>query len=80
MKEKEILLGLAMRLKELRRNKSLTQEDVYNDTGIHIARIEQGKRNISFTTLIKLSSYFGVTLDYFDIAKLNAPITDKVDK
>lgn len=79
MDEKEILLGLAMRLKELRKNKSLTQEDVYNDTGVHIARIEQGKRDISYTTLIKLSAYFGVTLDYFDANQLetNVSVKDK---
>lgn len=65
MDEKELLLGLANRLKELRKGKALTQEDVYNDTGIHIARIEQGKRDISYTTLIKLADYFGVALDYF---------------
>lgn len=65
MDEKELLLSLAIRLKELRKGKGLTQEDVYNDTGIHIARIEQGKRDISYTTLIKLADYFGVTLDYF---------------
>ena len=75
MDEKEILLGLAMRLKELRKNKSLTQEDVYNDTGVHIARIEQGKRDISYTTLIKLSSYFGVTLDHFDANQLEKTVS-----
>ncbi len=70
MKNKEILLELATRLKEVRKSKKLTQEDVYNDTGIHVARIEQGKRDISFSTLVKLSEYFGTTLDYFDESQL----------
>lgn len=66
MDEKEVLLNLAKRIKELRLEKKLTQEEVYNDTGIHVARIEQGKRDISFTTLTKIADYFEVSLDKFD--------------
>lgn len=65
MENTELLLTLANRLKELRKQKNVTQEDVYNDTGIHVARIEQGKRDISFTTLCKLANYFGVEIGYF---------------
>lgn len=61
----EILLELAKKLKGLRKIKGVTQEQVYNDTGIHIARIEQGKRDISYTTLVRLADYFGATLDAF---------------
>ena len=56
----EILLDLAKKLKGLRKIKGVTQEQVYNDTGIHIARNEQGKRDISYTTLVKLAQYFEV--------------------
>ena len=66
MDEKEVLLQLAKKLKELRKEKYVTQEQMYNDTGIHVARIEQGKRDISFTTLLKLANYFEVKLDVFD--------------
>lgn len=65
MDNQELLLNLAKRLKELRKEKNVTQEDVYNDTGIHIARIEQGKRDVSFTTLVRLAEYFGVNLNVF---------------
>lgn len=65
MENKEILLTLANRLKELRKQKGVTQEDVYNDTGIHIARIEQGKRDVAYTTLCRLADYFGVSLNNF---------------
>jgi hypothetical protein len=44
--EKEILLKLALRLKAIRKSMKVTQEDVYNATGVHIARVEQGKRDI----------------------------------
>lgn len=60
MDNQELLLNLAKRLKELRNQKGVTQEDVYNDTGIHVARIEQGKRDISYTTLNKLAQYFNI--------------------
>lgn len=65
MESQEVLLTLATRLKELRKQKNVTQEDVYNDTGIHIARIEQGKRDISYLTLCRLADYFEATLDSF---------------
>jgi len=65
MEEKEVLLQLAKKLKELRKAKGVTQEQMYNDTGIHVARIEQGKRDISYTTLLKLAKYFEVELNVF---------------
>lgn len=65
MENQELLLTLAKRLKELRKQKNVTQEDVYNDTGIHIARIEQGKRDVAYTTLCRLAAYFGVGLNDF---------------
>lgn len=63
--EKKALLKLANRVKKLRTSKDLTQEDAYNDTGIHFGRIEQGKRDASYTTLLKISSYFDLTLEGF---------------
>lgn len=58
--KKEHLLHLAKRIKELRRERGLTQADCLNDTGIHFARIEQGKRDISYITILKLLEYFNV--------------------
>lgn len=59
---KNELLKLANRIKNLRNKKGVTQEIAYIDTGIHFGRIEQGKRDVSYTTLVKLSKYFNVTL------------------
>lgn len=40
--------------------------DVYNDTNIHIARIEAAKANISVSTLAALCKYYKITLvDFF---------------
>lgn len=66
MKENEVLLDLAKKIKTLRQLKGVTQEQMYNDTGIHVARIEQGKRDISYTTLKKIVGYFEVKMNYFD--------------
>jgi transcriptional regulator with XRE-family HTH domain len=65
MNQKEQLLNLAKKVKGLRKIKNVTQEQVLNDTGVHIARIEQGKRDVSYTTLYKLADYFRVGLDAF---------------
>lgn len=64
--KKDILLELAKRIKFLRKERKLTQEDCFNDTGIHFARIEQGKRDISYSTLHKICNYFEITpQDFF---------------
>ena len=61
------LLELAKRVKELRKLKGVSQQNAYNDTGIHFARIEQGKIDISHTTLHRICEYFEISLkDFFD--------------
>jgi transcriptional regulator with XRE-family HTH domain len=66
MEQREVLLHLAKKVKQLRIEKGVTQEQMYNDTGIHVARIEQGNRDVSYTTLVKIATYFEVSLSYFD--------------
>lgn len=61
-KNQEFLNDLIVVLKELRLSRGLTLEDVYNDTGIHIARIESGKSNITINTLYDLSNYYKLPL------------------
>jgi len=64
--EKILLTELAKRIKVLRKERGLTQEDCLNDTGISFSRIEMGSRDISFTTLHKICIYFKVSLkDFF---------------
>ena len=52
-------------IKELRKQKKITLEIFYFDTGIHLARIEQGKQNITVATLFKICDYFGMKLSDF---------------
>lgn len=62
-KEKAKLLSvLAEKVKTYRLAKGVTQQEAYDDTGIHFGRIEQGKRDVSYTTLVKLCEYLEMPL------------------
>lgn len=62
----EILMKkIAASLKAIREEKGVSQEHVYNETDIHIARIEMGRANITVSTLSKLCSYFKISLTQF---------------
>lgn len=65
VKNKKLLKLIAIQLKELRSLNDLSQEDVYVDTNIHIARIETGNNNISISTLDSLCKYFDIPLSKF---------------
>lgn len=60
-----IVAKVVARLRELRRNRGLTQMDVYIDTDINIARIESGRGNVSISTLADLCDYYQITLAEF---------------
>lgn len=60
-----ILFNLARRIRNLRNEKGVSQQNAYNDTGIHFARIEQGNRDISYTTIYKICLYFDITKEDF---------------
>lgn len=62
---KELLAKISMRIKELRKIKGVSQEAFITDTGINISRIESCKSNFSITTMEKICSYLGVTLEEF---------------
>jgi transcriptional regulator with XRE-family HTH domain len=56
---------IVARIKQLRKEKNVTLEVFYFDTGIHLARIEQGKQNITVATLSKICEYFELKLSDF---------------
>lgn len=69
-KDKELLEDVIRTLKYLRKSKNITLEVFYFDTGIHIARIEQGKTNITVSTLSKICNYFEISLiDFFNLVE-----------
>jgi transcriptional regulator with XRE-family HTH domain len=65
MRNDKLLRLIALKIKELRLQRNITQEDFYNDTTIHIARIETGKVNITVSTIKAICSYFNISLGEF---------------
>ncbi|TMI63726.1 MAG: helix-turn-helix transcriptional regulator [Bacteroidetes bacterium] len=61
----KLLNKIALVIKELREENGLSQEDVYNDTNIHIGRIETSKANLSVSTLSALCKYFKIKISDF---------------
>ncbi|MGR7812209.1 helix-turn-helix domain-containing protein [Lacinutrix undariae] len=63
-------ISIAQKIKRLRASRGVTLENFYFDTGIHLARIEQGKTNITVNTLFEICKYFDVNLsDFFSDLK-----------
>lgn len=66
-KDKVLLKQIALKIKALRRSRGLTQSAVYEDTGLHIGRIETGNTDVSISNLKKLCDYFEIGLsDFFE--------------
>lgn len=61
----KLLKKIAIVVKQLREGKNLTHEDVYNDTNIHIGRVETAKTNLSVSSLSLLCDYFKISLSDF---------------
>jgi transcriptional regulator with XRE-family HTH domain len=59
---KALIEKIIFKIKKLRDQKGVTLQEFYNDTGIHLARIESEKRDIPISTLSRVCDYFGITL------------------
>lgn len=60
------LRNLGLRLRELRRQRGMTQQEVAEALDIeapNYARIEQGRQNATVATLVPIARLFGVGLD-----------------
>ena len=63
----DVLKSFSLRLKGLRKERGLTQEDMADLMGMtdrNYQRFEYGKVNVTARTLIFLADFFGVTTDY----------------
>lgn len=70
IRDSKLLQKIALVIKELRNANNLTQEDVYNDTNIHVGRIETSKANLSVSTLSSLCKYFKIKVsDFFKMVE-----------
>jgi len=64
--EKDILLmKIAARVKQLRKEKGLTQRDVIYTTDINIIQIEKAEINVTIYTIERLCDYFEISLSEF---------------
>ena len=81
MRDEKLLLSIALVLKELRENRGVSQHDVYFETNVHIARIENRKINPSVSTLAVLLKYFKIRMSEFYVMveqrKLITPYDDE---
>lgn len=57
-----LLLELARRLKAVREARRQTLQQVYDETGIHVARLETGRRSVALLTVALLCRYYQVEL------------------
>ena len=72
IKDEILLKKIALCIKDIRSKADITLDDFYVDTGIHLARIEQGKTNISISTLSEICTYFTISLsDFFKLIESN---------
>ena len=64
----ELLLQMiAEKLVGLRCERGLSQEIVYEDTEIHMGRVERGEYNLTLSTLAELCDYYHVSMhDFFN--------------
>ena len=64
-RDKKLLQAIAIVLKQLRSELELTQAEVYNDTNVHVARVETATANLSVSTLSLLCKYYKISLSDF---------------
>lgn len=68
-----------MRLKELRKEKNISQLKLALDLSMNqntISRYETGEREADYKTLIKIADYFNVSIDYL-LERTNNPKINK---
>ena len=64
-RDKRLLQKIAITLKGLRDAAGLRQTDVYDETGIHIGRIETANANLSISTLSALCRFYEISMSDF---------------
>ena len=56
---------VALRLKEVRNQKGMSLQEVCDETGINVARIEAIPQNVTIDTLSNLCEYYDISLKEF---------------
>ncbi|GHN00368.1 hypothetical protein WSM22_18570 [Cytophagales bacterium WSM2-2] len=65
--DSRLIEKVILRIKKLREDKGVSLQQFYEDTGVHLARIESEKRDIPISTLARICNYFKISLkDFFE--------------
>lgn len=73
-RNEKLIAAVGLRLRQLREARDLSQEKVLFQTDIHLSRIENGYKNITFGTLIELCCTYGISLrEFFDGLEYDKP-------
>jgi transcriptional regulator with XRE-family HTH domain len=64
-KDKVLIEKVILKIKKLREQSGVTLQEFYNDTNIHLARIESEKRDLPLSTLKAICKYFKISLHEF---------------
>jgi transcriptional regulator with XRE-family HTH domain len=56
------LREIARRLKVAREERHLTMQEVYDATGVHVSRIESGRRNVALLSVAMLCRHYRMEL------------------
>jgi transcriptional regulator with XRE-family HTH domain len=65
LRDELLLEKISQKIKTLRKAKGVTLEEFFNDTNIHLSRIEHSKANLTVSTLKEICKYFGISLHEF---------------
>lgn len=79
--QSKVYQGFGEKIREQRQSLGLTQEKVSEKLGLSISfysRIEQGTREMSLDTLVKIARFFGLSLDYLLLDALQDEDSDKL--
>lgn len=61
MTDQEFIKALARELARERKRLGFTQQEIYDETGIHIGRIECMEKSIQVTTLYRICEYMDIS-------------------
>ncbi len=64
-RDDNLVRQVADRVRELRKARGMGQEAVYEDTGVHIKKIEAKGSNLTITSVAILCEYFDISLEEF---------------
>ena len=65
LRDEIVIQKIVDKIKKLRAQHGVTLEQFYNDTNIHLSRIESEKVNMSVSTLSAICKYFKISISEF---------------